>query len=441
MSLAAEAAPVLVYQALREHRSGRLDAAAALYSRALLQDPTDPDALYLFGTLCLQRGDAVTAVPYAAKSVLADPAAAFAYNNLGLILKGAGQPGAAARSYTHATIIAPDFADAYSNLGVVVKADGQLALAVEHFRRAIDIDPSLGEAWNNLGNALNELGEMEAAVEAYLTAADCMPTSDSVHYNVGLLLLGLGRQEDSLVHLRRARELAPERDDAAHLIAALEGQTTSSAPRSYVRKLFDYYAARFEAHLVGDLQYRAHCEIAELLDVIAGPERRFALAYDLGCGTGLAGSLLRAKTDLLIGIDLSEKMLLQADQKRIYDSLVCADIDAALDEYDAAPDLVVASDVFIYHGDLDGTIGRIAGRMAPGGIFAFSVELAADGVRWFLRSSGRYAHGERYVTECLAGHGLRLLAARPIVVRHERGEPLDGVVYLAVKAPADGTPL
>ena len=95
-------------------------------------------------------------------------------------------------------------------------------------------------------------------------------------------------------------------------------------------------------------------------------------------------------------------MLLQADGKRIYDSLICADIDAALDEYEATPDLVLASDVFAYLGSLDATIGRIAGRMAAGGMLAFSIEIAADGVRWFLRSSGRYAHGERYVSECLA---------------------------------------
>ena len=130
-------------------------------------------------------------------------------------------------------------------------------------------------------------------------------------------------------------------------------------------------------------------------------------------------------------------MLLQAGRKELYDSLVCADIDAALDEYDAAPDLVVASDVFIHVGDLAPTLERLALRMAPGGLLVFSIERATGGARWFLRASGRYAHGDRYVAEVLARHGFRLLARRGAALRHDRGEAIDGAVYLAV-VPGDG---
>lgn len=434
------AVPLLVRQAMREHRSGRLDAAAALYGRALSVDPADPDALHLLGALHLQRGDLADAVPFAARSVLVEPAMTHAYNNLGLIMKGAGRAAAAARCYLQATLVCPGFAEAHSNLGVVLKAEGQVSLAVRHYRWALDLDPSLGEAWNNLGNALQELGELEDAVEAYLSAADRLPDCDTVHYNVGLLLMRVGRREDALVHLRRSLELAPERDSARHLIAAIEGETTPAAPRRYVRDLFDSYAARFESHVVGDLRYRAHREIVAAVDAVAGTGRRFALAYDLGCGTGLAGELVRARTDRLVGIDLSERMLEQADRKRIYDTLICGDIEETLDQQEPAPDLVLASDVFVYVGDIEGTVERLARRMAPGGLFAFSIELAADGLGWFLRASGRYAHGDGYVARTLGRHGFRLLARRSIVVRHEAGEPLDGAVYLAVRSAEDGRP-
>ncbi len=318
----------------------------------------------------------------------------------------------------------------------MLKAEGQIALAIRHYRRALELDPTVGEAWNNLGNALAELGDLDDAVEAYLSAAEILPESDTLHYNVGILLMRLDRRQDALVHLRRAVELVPERDDAAHLLAALEGRTTATAPRAFVRDLFDSYAERFDAHLVGELRYAAHRETVSLLDEVAG-DRRFALAYDLGCGTGLAGALIRSRSGLLVGIDLSERMLQQAGRKNLYDSLVCADIDAALDEYDAAPDLVVASDVFIHVGDLDPTVGRLARRMSPGGMFAFSIERATDGLRWFLRASGRYAHGDRYIAETLARHGFRLLARRTAVLRHDRSELIDGAVYLAV-VPGDG---
>lgn len=436
MSSVAAVAPVLVRQAVREHRSGRLEVAADLYLQALDAYPADPDALHLLGALCLQRGDAVTAAAYAAKSVLVEPGLDHAYNNLGMTLKGVGQLPAAARCYLQATLISPNFAEAHSNLGVVLKAEDQASLAVRHYRRALELNPSLGETWNNLGNALQDLGELEDAVEAYLSAADLLPDCDTVHYNVGVMLMRLGRQEDALVHLRRSVEIKPGREGARHLIASIEGESTRTAPPGYVRDLFDSYAGRFEAHLVGELQYCAHLEIVELLDAVR-QDRSFALTYDLGCGTGLAGALVRPRTERLVGIDLSTRMLEQASRKEIYDSLVCGDIEAVLGQGGETPDLALASDVFIYIGDLEPTIAQLALHMAPDGLFAFSIELAVDRHRWSLRDTGRYAHGDLYVTEILMRCGLRLLARREITLRHEGGVPLAGAVFLAVK-PSDG---
>lgn len=440
MSTAIAVAPVLVRQGVREHRSGRLDAAADLYGRALVADPLDADALHLLGALNLQRGDPAAAVPYAARAVLVEPALVNAYNNLGLILKGAGQPAAAARCYLQASLIAPNFAEVHSNLGVVLKAEGQVALAIQHYRIALDLDPSLGEAWNNLGNALQDLGELEEAVQAYLAAADRLPDCDTVHYNVGLLLSRLGRPEDALVHLRLALELAPDRDGARHLVAAIQGETTGTAPLSYVRELFDAYAHRFEPHLVGELQYSGHSETLAIIDAVAAKDRRFALTYDLGCGTGLSGALVRPRTGRLVGIDVSERMLQLAERKGVYDALLCGELVAALDEQEGRPDLVIASDVLIYVGEAEAMFERVARRMATGGLFVFTIETAAPDQKWCLRSSGRYAHGDGYIVETLIRNGLRLLAKRSFVVRQEAGQPLDGAVYLAVKPTPDGAP-
>src|SRR3546814_7227319 len=98
----------------------------------------------------------------------------------------------------------------------------------------------------------------------------------------------------------------------------------------------------------------------------------------------------------LVGIDISEKMLQHADRKAVYDTLLCADVVTALDQHPDIPDLVVASDVLIYFGDLDPIFERVARHLQPGGLCAFTTEVAAPGLRWFLRSSGRYAHGQPY---------------------------------------------
>jgi len=429
---AATPAPVLVIQAIREHQLGHLDAAEALYLRALEADASEPDALTLLGTLHLQRGDLAAAVPFAAKAVLVDPRAATAFNNLGLILKQAGQTGAAASCYQKAILIDDGFADAHSNLGVVLKAEGHILRAIECYKRALDHDPTLGEAYNNLGNAYQEIGELSEAVEAYLQASERMPDSDTIHYNVGMLLDRQGQPDEALVHLRRALEINPKREDASHLVAALEGRTTRTAPADYVRKLFDDYAPRFEAHLVGDLKYRTHIELVGLLEQHRG-ERRFARAADLGCGTGLVGGSVRALVDTLIGVDLSEKMLRRAEIKGTYDTLYASDIDTYLGDEVEPLDLVLASDVFVYIGALDTTMRLIAERMRTRGLLAFSVEAEVPAASWVLRSSGRYGHGDAYISTLLEENGFRTVDKLHTTLRQDRGKPIAGIIYLAEK--------
>jgi predicted TPR repeat methyltransferase len=425
-------APVLVAQAIRAHQLGHLDAAADLYARALSVDPEEADALNLMGTLMLQRGDLAAAVPYAAKAVLVDPRSATALNTLGLILKKAGQMAAAASCYQKALLIDDGFADAYSNLGVILKAEGHILRAIDYYRRALDIDPTLGETFNNLANAYQEIGELQEAVEAYLQAADRMPESDTVHFNVGLLLDRQGRTDDALIHLRRALEINPSRGDAQHLVAALEGRTTRTAPAEYVRKLFDDYAPRFEAHLVGDLQCRIHTEMIGLINQHRR-ERRFVHALDLGCGTGLTGAAARGFVDRLTGVDLSENMLRQAEVKDVYDGLHASDIDSYLEQSDDTVDLVLAGDVFIYVGALDRTIPLIAGRMSLGGLFAFSVEAEVPAASWILRPTGRYGHGDAYISALMAENGFMLVDKFQTVLRNDRSKPISGIIYLAEK--------
>jgi predicted TPR repeat methyltransferase len=425
-------APVLVLQAVREHQLGHLDSAEELYGRALNLDPSEPDALNLMGTLHLQRGDLGAAVPFAAKAVLVDPRSPSAFNNLGMILKQAGQAAAAASCYQKAVLIDNGFADAHSNLGVILKAEGHVLRAIDCYKRAIEANPTLGEAYNNLANAYQEIGELPEAVDAYLLAAERMPDSDTVHYNVGMLLDRQGQSQDALVHLRRALELNPERSDARHLVAALEGRTTRTAPTDYVRKLFDDYAPRFEAHLVGDLQYRTHTEMVGLLNRYRRG-RQFAHALDLGCGTGLVGGAVREFVDRLIGIDLSEKMLRQAEVKGIYESLHARDIDGYLTDSEAVFDLMLASDVFVYIGALDETIRLISEHLTPGGLLAFSVEAEVPAAAWVLRPSGRYGHGDAYIASLMAENGFLIVDKLRTVLRKDRGKPVAGIVYLVEK--------
>ena len=110
----------------------------------------------------------------------------------------------------------------------------------------------------------------------------------------------------------------------------------------------------------------------------------YATALDAGCGTGLAGPLLRQHVGgALVGVDLSEKMLALAgalrtpapEQLPVYSRLLAADLlslrgeallpGAAAEE--AAFELVAAADVLVYFGELGALLQAFASVTAEGG--------------------------------------------------------------------------
>ena len=114
--------------------------------------------------------------------------------------------------------------------------------------------------------------------------------------------------------LRAALRADPERPRKAPGRASPGSKAATSAalPPAYVARLFDDYAPKlrtaFESRRCG---YRGHELMAAALDAVA-PGRRFRLALDLGCGSGLAGRVLRGRVERLVGVDLSPGMIAQA---------------------------------------------------------------------------------------------------------------------------------
>jgi predicted TPR repeat methyltransferase len=72
----------------------------------------------------------------------------------------------------------------------------------------------------------------------------------------------------------------------------------------------------------------------------------------------------------------------------------------------------------------------VARVLAPGGLFAFTVEThAGEGVE--LGPKLRFAHGENHVRAALSG--LRLLSVTPASTRNEAGAPVPGLIVVAMR--------
>jgi predicted TPR repeat methyltransferase len=205
---------------------------------------------------------------------------------------------------------------------------------------------------------------------------------------------------------------------------------------TYVRRLFDQYAARYDAALTERLAYRGPTLLREAVENAMraeGRALRFPCVLDLGCGTGLGGAAFRPVADWLVGIDLSPAMIAQAAAKDFYDRLVPADLVDFLDKQagtDAQYQLVLAADVFVYVNDLATIMAAVARVLAPGGLLAFTVETHSGGAVQLLPTL-RYAHGAPYIRRVLADAGLTLASISEVAVRSEKGVPVDSLVVVA----------
>ena len=283
-------------------------------------------------------------------------------------------------------------------------------------------------AWKVLGAVFGATGRTSEAADANQTAVALSPHDAESHSNLGNTLNELGRLDEALASYNQAIALKPDFAEAKHMLAALTGETTETAPRDYVENLFDNYAAKFESHLVDNLEYKTPRVIAEMI-VKDSKSDLLGSIMDLGCGTGLFGTEIKEFCEHLEGIDLSEKMLDRAKQKNIYNKLTKQDIFTYLSNESLNFDYFVSTDVFVYVGDLFDIFRLIKSRNKTGGKLAFSIE-HYDGDSFFLEQSGRYSHSKKYIESLCKTFGYELRHFETQALRKEKKQYINGGLYL-----------
>ena len=283
-------------------------------------------------------------------------------------------------------------------------AQGDLDGAADILAQTVELVPRFATAWFALGAVRDRLGDHDGAVAAFGKARDADPDD---YHGARLQLARLG-----------AGEAAP------------------AMTQTYVRRLFDQYAERYDAALTGHLNYRGPELLRAAVEAAmgaAGRRMRFGSMLDLGCGTGLGGAAFRDCVDWLVGVDLASAMIARAQTKGLYDRLVTAVLADFLKQEAAEQGmyhLVLAADVFVYVSDLAPIVAGAAKVLAPDGVFAFTVETyGGDGVK--LLPTLRYAHGEKYVRDALGAAGLSPAHLAKAAVRSEKGLPVDSLVVVA----------
>src|SRR5450432_2545184 len=144
-------------------------------------------------------------------------------------------------------------------------------------------------------------GDLIAAADLLLQATELAPNFTSAWFTLGEIRVALGDEEAAISAFRNARASDPDdRHGAAVRLMRLGAEQLSAMPRGYVQTLFDQYAPRFEAALLGDLNYRGPQLLFKAVLAARAAAKKpafFKRAIDLGCGTGLAAAAFAKGVD------------------------------------------------------------------------------------------------------------------------------------------------
>ena len=442
----------------------------------------------------LANGRPAAALSALRRALALDPQRAASHDALGIALKDLGRLAEAEAAFREALRLDPGLNQTRATLANTLVELGNLQAAVSCYREAVARSPVPAGLYMDLGRALWRLGDSSGALEAFERGLAGNPNSPEAHYNLGCARLELGHFEAAIASAREALRLRPAfpealilcaaalaatgatdsgigmldqprrclivatrlmnsrlfeparrcleralREDpadvmAGHLLAAVSRANPDHPNDAYVRQLFDASAATFDMDLLSRLGYRVPQEMVEALSNLRGPSGSFGDVLDLGCGTGLVGAEIGARSRRLVGIDLSPNMIERARARKAYTELRCTDLMTGLamdDMQQSRYDVVTAGDVFIYVGKLDAVVPAVRKVLRAGGLFAFSAEaveatgdVAPHGYR--LGIMGRYAHSADYLRQLAALNGFHVELLRSVHIRHEHRRPVEG---------------
>ena len=420
----------LFKKAHAKHLQGKHDAAAKLYLEILRIKPSHLDSNYLLGTLYAENGQLEEAQHHLAIADNLNPTSPYIKVNLGNICKIQGEFETARRYFMEAIALKYDLPQAHLGLGNILEQfDNDYASASKAYQKAVDLSPNDPMILQAIGKTLAKSGNQKA-LEYFARAHRLNPKLKGLQKDIGLAALRFGKTAEAARHLILAQQEDPGDVQVGYFLCIAEGtEPDVELKQSYVQAEFDAYAGQFDDSLKLKLGYDAPAKmLAFLLETI--PETpHFRNGVDLGCGTGLFGSLVKEYVDNLTGIDLSGMMIEAARKRNCYDTLLEGEIVSALKGIDSSFDLFSATDVIVYFGDLEPLFSTVKPKAAPNALFLLTTE-CHEGEKYLLQNSGRYAHSHEYLKTVSTNHGFSIVASRKIPLRKEGGEWLEGEMFI-----------
>lgn len=326
----------------------------------------------------------------------------------------------------------PQHANGHLNFALLKFHLKEFEAAKQLLESAIALDPTLVEAHYHRGVIAMQQGDVERAILEMQETLDRQADHFAANYNLAILYKMQHHYKLAIFYLKKAQALESENESIKFLLAAFEQQKTpESAPKTFVQELFNHYADTYDQHMQQVLHYKTPEQLHALLKPYQHLLPNNPEILDLGCGTGLIGQYFQDLNATFIGIDLAKDMLAQAEEKHIYQELIETDILEYLQNTDKKSDLIIASDVFNYFGDLEKIFTECARTLNQSGLLLFSSEVT-ENQDYLLHNNARFAHNIDYIQKTLSVN-FNMLASEQDTLRYQEKKPVIGQVFLFQK--------
>jgi len=337
---------------------------------------------------------------------------------------------------------------------------GNIDLVNGFLHTSILVAAASREAGRDLEHQIQYLNEAEQVAKPLLKNIDDIDEQSQDVFRDGIVdlynNLGIAEKKQGSIkraqeYFRRALEINPNDGHATVQLSSIDESSTDNVKRldnEYVSSLFDGYSSRFESELVDILHYKGHSlvynALVSALKQLGRSLSSVKKVVDCGCGTGLLGELIASNMSWveLSGVDLSHRMIaVSYERKSIYGREV---YNAGLGKGDAAfylsslekesIDCILASDVFIYVGDISALLHESFKCLARRGLIVFTVESYDDEEGEFrLLKSGRFGHSKQYIEQVAKLNGFEVLTWEDCILRQQGGQDVKGATVVLKK--------
>lgn len=312
--------------------------------------------------------------------------------------------------------------------------------AIPFFQKALNVDSTNSWWYNYLSQSMQKCGNLSGALENAWQAVLLDENDNAHHLNLAYTIYEIfdeEGQEKIDFYLKKWYEKYPQNPIAEQCFKSyFHDKNFSRSNLKYVEELFDVFASDFDS-VLNELEYDSPKIIAQYLQEFLMPKNNDKISIlDLGCGSGLCGKYIKKifKKSRIVGVDISAQMLKIAKAKNVYDELVKSDITDCFNSKNSVFDVVVASDVLTYFGDLDLIFKKVDSVLYQNGVFAFTIsENKINNNDYFLMPSSRFVHTQKYVENEIKKYNFEVVKNEKKILRKEGDKDVVGIVYLIQK--------